>query len=140
MTSELVAGNWKLLSCEVLYEDEPPRKDFGAHPKGVLILTREGRVALIMTAEERKAGTGDQDVFGLFRSMIAYSGKYRVEGNEFISTIDVSWNEAWNGTEQRRRYKLDGNTLFVETAPAPAPWDPSKSIVGRLVFEARAVT
>jgi hypothetical protein len=35
-------------------------------------------------------------------TMIAYSGKYRVEGKEFVATVDMSWKEVWNSMEQRR--------------------------------------
>ena len=57
----------------------------------------------------------------LFRTAMAYSGRYRVDGGRFITKIDSSWNEAWNGTEQERFYKLDGDTLEVSTAWMPNP-------------------
>jgi len=43
--------------------------------------------------------------------MLASSGLYRVEGNDFITTVEVSWNEQWNGTEQRRHYRIEGDKL-----------------------------
>jgi Lipocalin-like domain len=45
--------------------------------------------------------------------MMAYTGRYRVEGEKFITKVDVSWNELWNGSEQERFYKLDGNRLDI---------------------------
>jgi hypothetical protein len=35
-------GTWKLVSWQVIVENEPPQNVFGLHPKGFLILTREG--------------------------------------------------------------------------------------------------
>ena len=29
--------------------------------------------------------------------------------------IDASWNQFWTGTTQARRFKIDGNTLHIET-------------------------
>ena len=54
----------------------------------------------ILTSDSRKPGLGDAERAQLHKSMLAYSGRYRVEGNQFVTTVDVSWNEAWNGTEQ----------------------------------------
>jgi hypothetical protein len=37
--------------------------------------------------------------------------------------VDISWNQAWNGTDQIRFYKLKGNTLTIKSAPAKSPHD-----------------
>ena len=59
--------------------------------------------------------------------MVAYSGIYRVEEDRWITTVDITWNEAWMGTEQVRFYRIDGNTLTVTT-----PWRPSVIFDGRI--------
>jgi len=38
-------------------------------------------------------------------------------------------------TEQRRHFRIEGDKLFVETAPGPNPVLPGKTSFGRLVFE-----
>ena len=48
--------------------------------------------------------------------MSAYTGTYRLEEDRWITTVDISWNEAWTGTEQMRFYRLDDVTLTVTTA------------------------
>jgi Lipocalin-like domain len=130
-----LVGNWKLVALQVIFDNDPPKDQFGARPKGVLILTREGRMVGLNFAETRKAGTGDAERAALHKTMVAYSGKYRVEGKEFVTTVDMSWNEAWNGTEQRRFWKIEDGKLFIETAPGPAPNFPDKMAVSRLVWE-----
>jgi Lipocalin-like domain len=67
--------------------------------------------------------------------MFAVSGKYRIEGSDLLITVDVSWNESWNGTELKRYCRIDGDKLFIETAPAPSPLFPGKITVAKLVFE-----
>ena len=62
-------------------------------------------------------------------------GRYRVEGGDFITGVEVSWNESWNGTEQRRHYRVEGDKLFVETAPAPSITSPGQTDFRRIVFE-----
>jgi hypothetical protein len=100
-----------------------------------MILTREGRMIGIITAENRQSGFSDADRVALHRSMSAYSGRYWIEGNDFVTTVDVSWNEAWNGTEQRRHFRFEGEKLILETAPAPSTLHPGKSVVAKLVWE-----
>jgi Lipocalin-like domain len=75
-----------------------PQNVFGSHPKGALILTKEGRLMVLTTAEDRIAGMSDRQRAALHKSMVAYSGKYRIEGSDLITTVDLSWNEEWNGT------------------------------------------
>lgn len=128
-------GIWKLVSWQVIVEHESPRDIFGAHPKGFLILTREGRSVVVTTAENRRGGMGDDERAALHMSMVAYSGKYRVEGDDFVTVVDVSWNEEWNGTEQRRHFRIEGDKLFVESAPAPSILFPGKTDFRRIVWE-----
>src|SRR6266851_676550 len=132
---EGLIGTWKLVSWQVIVESEPPQNVFGSHPKGFLILTREGRSMAVTTAENRRGGMGDAERAALHKSMLAYSGKYRVEGNDFITLVDVSWNEEWNGTEQRRHFRIEGDKLFIESAPVPSVMFPGKTDFRRIVWE-----
>ena len=37
-----------------------------------------------------------------------------MQGNDcFVTTVDSSWQPAWLGTDQVRRFNVDGNTLSV---------------------------
>lgn len=133
--NEDLVGTWKLVSWQVIPENGPPQDVFGAHPKGFLILTREGRSMVLTTAEKRQAGTGEAERANLHKSMLAYTGTYRVEGDDFIITVEVSWNEEWNRTEQRRHFRIEGNKLFVESTPAPSILFPGKTDFRRIVWE-----
>jgi len=132
--SEALIGNWKLISWQVVVGDDAQNL-FGLHPRGYLILTREGRAVAITTADNRRAGSGDAEGAALHKSMLAYSGKYRVEGDDFITTVDISWNEIWNGSEQRRHYRIEGDKLFIESAPAPSIIFPGRTDFRRIVWE-----
>lgn len=118
--SDSLVGIWRLVSWQVVGEDGESRDVFGRKPRGYLILTPEGRMMALMTGEDRAPGMNDAERSALHRSMLAYSGRYRVEGSDFVTTVDVSWNEEWNGTEQRRHYRLEGDKLFVETVAGPS--------------------
>jgi hypothetical protein len=133
--SDALIGTWRLISWQVVAEDAEPEDLFGANPKGYLILTQEGRTLALTTAGERTGGMGDSERAALHRSMVAYSGRYRVEGQDLITTVDVSWNETWNGTEQRRRFRIEGDRLFIESAPAPSIVTPGRIDFRRIVWE-----
>ncbi len=47
----------------------------------------------------------------------AYTGTYRLEGDKWVTSVEVAWNREWVGTEQSRSYKIDGNLIQVLT-----PW------------------
>lgn len=134
MSADALIGTWKLVSWQVIV-DGLPQDLFGAHPNGFLILTREGRAMVLTTAEDRVAGEGDAERAALHRSMLAYTGKYRVEGDEFITSVDASWNEGWNGSEQRRRFRIEGDRLRIESAPAASIVSPGHIDFRRIVWE-----
>jgi len=133
--ADFLIGTWKLVSWQVIVENEPPQNLFGLHPKGFLVLTREGRSIVVTTAEDRRAGMSDAQRAALHKSMLAYSGRYRVEGDDFITIVEVSWNEEWNGTEQRRHFRIEGDKLFIESAPAPSIISPGKTDFRRIVWQ-----
>jgi hypothetical protein len=129
-----LVGDWKLVSSQAIV-DGKPHDLFGPDPHGYLVLTLHGRLCAITIARHREPGEGDAGRAALHRSMMAYTGRYRVEGDDFITVVDASWNEAWNGTEQRRHFRIDGNRLFIESAPAPSLLFPGKVDFRRVVWE-----
>jgi len=53
--------------------------------------------------------------------MIAYSGRYRVEGSTITTKVEAAWNESWVGGEQVRHIRFEGDKLFIESPPMPHP-------------------
>ena len=49
--------------------------------------------------------------------MLAYSGRYRTEGNRITVKVDLAWDEAWIGTEQVRYCRIEGDELHMEAVP-----------------------
>jgi hypothetical protein len=94
-----VVGTWKLVSFEREYQASSERETpMGKVPAGYIMFLPEGRTAVVITGEGRKAPTTDQDRAGLYNTLVAYTGRYRVEGDKWITTLDVSANPAWAGT------------------------------------------
>ena len=118
-----IVGTWKLVS--VVYEDAQTKERtpvLGEHPRGIQIATPEGRWLALVTADGRPIPKTDEDRAQALRTMIAYTGRYRVEDGKVITKVDAAWNEAWVGGEQVRFIRFEGNDrLFIESPPMPHP-------------------
>jgi Lipocalin-like domain len=116
-------GTWKLVAVE--YEDAQTKERspvLGEHPRGYQIATPEGRWIALVTANGRPVPKTDNERAKALRSMIGYSGRYRVEGDKVITKVEVAWNEAWVGTEQVRFLRFEGDDLLhIESPPMPHP-------------------
>ena len=117
-----IVGTWALVS--VVYEDTGTKERtpiYGEHPKGIQIATAAGRWFALMTAEGRMIPKTDEDRAQALKSMIAYTGRYRVEDGKVITKVEAAWNEAWVGGEQLRHIRFEGDKLFIESPPMPHP-------------------
>jgi len=89
-----------------------------------------------MTTEGRQAPKIDQDRAELFKSLLSYTGMYRLEGDKWITKVDVSGNPAWVGTEQVRFFRFEGDRLQVTTAWMQSLVRPERGMArGFLTFE-----
>jgi hypothetical protein len=117
-----IVGTWKIVS--VVYEDQATKEQtpiYGEHPRGIQIATPEGRWLALMTAENRPVPKTDEDRAAALKSMIAYTGRYRIEDGKVITKVEAAWNEAWVGGEQVRSIRFDGDKLYIESPPMPHP-------------------
>jgi hypothetical protein len=128
-----LVGTYKLVS-HVLEMGGTPNEYLGKAPRGYLVLTPT-RAINFYTAENRKFGTSMDEKAALFDSLAGWSGAYRVEGSKLVFSVDVSWNEIWNGKDQIRNFQLSGNRLTLTSDPQPWARDPSKTIIVRQVWE-----
>jgi hypothetical protein len=120
-TTRLV-GAWKLVSMQFEFSDTGERVDmFGPHPLGRLVLTEGGQMVAVITPGGRARPKADADYAALFRDLCCYSGHYRIEGDRFVTRVDVAWHPAWEGSAQKRTYKLDGDTLTLTTEHTDRP-------------------
>jgi len=119
----LIVGTWTLVS--VAYEDQATGERtslYGEYPKGIQIATPEGRWLALMTAEGRGVPQSDAQRAQALKTMIAYTGRYRVEGGNVVTKVEAAWNEAWVGTEQVRAVRFDGeDRLLLQSPPMPHP-------------------
>lgn len=134
-----VLGTWRLKSFvwEVLATGERYNQ-MGEHPQGTLSYSPDGRMCAIITWDNRikphDVVPTDEDRTELHRTMVAYAGTYTLDAEKVTHHVDISWNEAWTGTDQIRFYELDGNTLTITSAHHRSPAD-GREGRGILVWE-----
>ena len=126
-------GTWKLKSwvTEVV-ETKERFSIFGALPNGYIHFNLDGRVFAVLTAEERKPVASEADQIVAFSTLVAYTGRFRIDGNKLITTVDVSADPAMVGTDLVRFYKCEEDSLDITTAPFVSD-KPSHSFGGRLL-------
>ncbi len=136
-----VVGLWKLVAYEVEVQATGEKAPvMGLHPTGYVNFSADGRVFFILTGEGRAAPKTDEDRANLLGTLIAYTGLYRVEGDRWITKVDVAWNPEWIGTEQARSFKLDGDRLQVLTPWRVMPNWADKGMTRSIVTFERAAT
>lgn len=136
MLTDLV-GTWTLASASMVDEatgeiSVPWRQ----RPNGCLVLT-DKRWLVIQTAESREQPRDDQDRAAAFRSMLAYSGTYRVDANVITIAVDVACDESWVGSDQTRLCRIADGRLHIEAPPQRYNLG-GRVLRGLLVWERRA--
>lgn len=127
-TPSPLEGVWTLVAAEVLHPDGSVENDYGASPKGMLIVDAEGRYSLQIMKSERKAfvsaskaeGTpeefkqavmGSSTHFGTVRANLAERTlSFAISGSSFPN---------WEGQIQTRSYEHSGNVLTYKVPPRP---------------------
>ena len=113
-----LVGTWKLASCFMEDVETGQRSEpWGERPNGFLVLTADRRWVVIQTGTDRPPPHSEADRAAAFQTMLAYSGRYRVDGDRLLIDVDIAWDESWTGSQQVRQYRLDGDALHIIAAP-----------------------
>jgi hypothetical protein len=138
-TADSIVGTWRLVSfIEEETESKAVHKTFGDNPLGLLTYTSDGHMTAFLTDPSRKPTAApkptDAEASQLYQTMIAYAGRYTLEGGKITHHIDISWNQAWNGTDQWRYFEVKNNRLTLKSPPFVSPFL-NKQIVATAIWE-----
>lgn len=131
--ADSIVGSWRLvLWVDQEIDSKAVQTVFGQNPLGVITYTSDGRMSVFITDPKRKPTAGpkatDAEATDLYRTMVAYSGAYSIDGDKVTHKIEVSWNQAWNGTNQQRFVEVKDNQLTIKTPPIVSPISGKQSI------------
>jgi hypothetical protein len=134
-----VVGSWRLLSwVQEDVESKAVQTVFGDNPVGVITYTSDGHMSVFIANPKRRPAGGplatDAEAADLYRTMVAYSGAYSIDGNKVTHKVEVSWNQAWNGTDQQRLIEIKDNRLTIKSPTMVSPIS-SKQSINTLVWE-----
>jgi hypothetical protein len=138
LTKDALLGAWRMTSWTYEIVGTGEKRDaLGADPRGWIVYSPERVMVLVLKSDRKKPAelipTPDEKL-ALYDTMFAYSGTYAVKSDRVIHHLDMSWNEAWTGTEQVRFCKIEGNILTYMSAPAKNPLD-GNEVVHTVKFE-----
>jgi len=131
-----IVGAWKLVS--VVYEDQESKARtpvYGEHTRGRQIATADGLWLALVTAEGRTVPKTDEERAQALRTMIAYTGRYRVEDGKVVTKVEAAWNEGWVGGEQTRFIRFEDDSLIIESPPMPQPNHHKRVVRGIVIWD-----
>jgi hypothetical protein len=123
--NDKLVGTWKLVSASSRdaagAQIEPP---YGTDPVGFLTYTEDGRVTALISYGGRKplsigakAPALLEEQAEAFKSFLAYGGRYRLEADKIIHSIEISSIQNYVNRELVRRVKFEGHKLVLITPP-----------------------
>lgn len=136
--AERIAGSWSLVSLEV-HQGDNRIAVFGSNPRGLQVMTPEGRFAVITTRSElplyasnnRMQGT-DDEYRAIGQGANATYGRYTIDeaGGTITFHVEVSTFPNWEGQDQVRAFTLEGDE-WRYLNPSPTVGDGNVHVVWR---------
>ena len=77
----------------------------------------------------------DDEAISLYRTMNAYVGSYRIQGDQINIHIDIASNQVLNNTDAIRFFKIDGDRLTSTTPPEKNSFLKDQITIAKLVYE-----
>jgi hypothetical protein len=128
---DALVGTWTLVRVDNVMPDGTRVQLYGPEPQGLLMFDAQGRYSLQIlrqgrarfAAADKAKGTAEEYAQAVQGSN-AHFGRYAIDQGTHLLTfhIDHASFPNWEGTQQARRFELDGDTL-VYRVPTPTTGD-----------------
>lgn len=124
-----LTGTWTLEAADVLHSDGTRSSDYGAAPKGLLMIDRQGHYALqIFRAERARFAAGDKahgsaaEYQSAVMGSSTHYGTIELDATKHLLVfhIDGASFPNWEGQQQRRSFELHGDVLSYRVPPRPS--------------------
>ena len=127
LRDEQLYGSWRVVGAKGLMEDaDGTRTEMEAAQEGVLIFTPEHRMIAFVLHPGRKPANSDEERVELFKSMVTYTGRFRLEPGKYLFDIDWSSTALNQDETQVRHYAIDGDSLAITVPLHRNIHDPTK--------------
>lgn len=124
--NDSLVGTWKLVSASSSDSSgqqlEPP---YGANPVGFLTYTADGRITALISFGGRKTlSVGarppalQEEQAEAFKTFLAYGGRYRLNGDKVVHSIEISSIQNFVNKELVRTVTFVGDQIRLVTPPS----------------------
>jgi hypothetical protein len=130
-----LTGTWKLISWLTRFDGGDAVEPFGPNPNGRLVLTPDSHWIIIIIGANPKPAKTIEEKAALLDSVVAYSGKYTVEGDKITIHVDMSSNEIRANQDQTRFFHIEDDKLTIRTPEIVSAVRPGQKAVGIITLE-----
>jgi hypothetical protein len=117
-------GSWKLVSWRISDQDGEWRYPLGPDAEGLLLYAPDGYMFAALMAANRPDFLGSDPLAGsayecltAMRSYHTYCGRYRLEDDRVVHSIEMCLCPNLLGTEQLRYCRFEDGRLILSTPP-----------------------
>jgi hypothetical protein len=127
-TAVSLAGTWTLVAADVIHADGTRARDYGAAPRGLLMIDAQGHYSLQIFKAERPHFSSGEKPTGTpaeFEAAVLGSSTHfgTIEVDPVSSTLTFQIENAsfpnWEGVPQKRHYELTGGELSYRVPARP---------------------
>lgn len=125
MSDSRFVGSWKLVSWRISAEEGGGwRYPLGKDAKGLLVYAADGYMFAALMAADRPDFLGSDPMAGsayecltAMRSYHTYAGRYRLEEDRVLHTVEMCVCPNLLGSVQIRHFRFEGGRLVLSTPP-----------------------
>jgi hypothetical protein len=123
-----LVGTWTLQAADVIHADGRWEPDYGAAPKGLLMIDAQGHYSLqIFRGDRPRFASGDrskgtlEEYSAAVQGTSTHIGTVSIDPTAHVLTFQIEAGSFPNqdGTVQKRSYDLTGDVLSYKVAPRP---------------------
>lgn len=118
-----LVGRWDIVSWEQVYDDGRRELPMGERLEGFIRYLPDGDMVCQIARVDRpkfvKGGqwnAPDEEKARAYESMLAYSGRWRLDGDVITHSVQMSLFPNWIGGEQKRRVQVQADGTLALTA------------------------
>jgi len=136
-STNALVGTWKLTSWLTKFDGGDTVQPYGAYPKGRFLITADGHWFVILTAANRAPAKTLEQKAALLDTMLAYAGRYTIDGDKISIRVEMSSNEIYTGANQiqTRFFSVQRDMLTLRTGLIASAIRPGQKAEGILTLE-----
>ena len=123
-TPDQLIGSWRLQRWVITDDAGSTTEPMGSNPWGLIIYAADGYMSAMLAMPGRTPFAGNDPLGGsheeAHRAMStchSYCGRWRIEGETVVHTVEMALWPNMVGTRQVRYYRLDGDRVILKTPP-----------------------